>query len=66
MLMCAVGYPLAMVHRQFFYGRSPNVQHIFFTICGLSLCYFNFGTSTDFHLMKHVVRFGFLLNIFII
>jgi len=45
-----VGYPLAMCHRYFLYGRSPNMQHIFFMICGLSLCYFNFG-KPDFNLL---------------
>jgi lysophospholipid acyltransferase 5 len=38
-----LGYPLAMCHRQLLYGRSANVQHVFFTACGLWLCYFNFG-----------------------
>jgi len=38
-----VGYPLAAFHRCILLGRSPALQHFYFTLCGISLCYFNFG-----------------------
>ncbi|XP_035212116.1 lysophospholipid acyltransferase 5-like [Stegodyphus dumicola] len=40
-----LGYPLALLHRNFLFGKSSTVQHIFFVFCGLSLGYFNYGTD---------------------
>jgi lysophospholipid acyltransferase 5 len=37
------GYPLAILHRTFFYNKSPSTQHIFFVIAGISLYIFNYG-----------------------
>ena len=36
---------LALIYRSFIHGRAANVQHIYFTLCGLGLCYFNFGKN---------------------
>ncbi|XP_013772014.1 lysophospholipid acyltransferase 5-like isoform X1 [Limulus polyphemus] len=43
LLSILVGYPLAIVHRQFLFHKSPSLQHIFFLLCGLTLGYFNYG-----------------------
>lgn len=41
-----LGYPLAFLYRRCFLGKAPKMQHLFFTVCGLWLCYFNFGWHT--------------------
>lgn len=37
------GLPIALLHRYTLYGKSPVRQHLFFTICGLLICYWNYG-----------------------
>ncbi|XP_076360930.1 lysophospholipid acyltransferase 5-like isoform X1 [Tachypleus tridentatus] len=43
LLSVLIGYPLAVVHRQLLYCKSPPLQHIFFMLCGLGIGYFNYG-----------------------
>ncbi|XP_064611109.1 lysophospholipid acyltransferase 5-like [Liolophura sinensis] len=38
-----LGYPLAFIYRQLLFGKRPEIQHIYFSLTGLALCYFNFG-----------------------
>lgn len=38
-----IGYPLGLLHRNFLYGRTPWIQHTYFTMCGLAIAWFNFG-----------------------
>ena len=45
-----LGYPLAFLHRFLLYGKSPWQQHLYFTVCGIAICYFNFG-KYKFHNM---------------
>lgn len=40
-----LGYPLAFAFRNFIYERTPVLQHVCFTISGIALCYFNYGTG---------------------
>ena len=37
------GFPLAFLHRYFFYGKKPYLQHMYFICTGIFLGYFNFG-----------------------
>lgn len=37
------GFPIAFIHRYTLYGKYPIYQHIFFIICGVSICLWNFG-----------------------
>ncbi|KAK6041735.1 MBOAT family protein [Cooperia oncophora] len=37
------GYPLAVIHRTFFYNKSANVQYTFFVVVGVLLYVFNSG-----------------------
>ncbi|CAI2349826.1 unnamed protein product [Caenorhabditis sp. 36 PRJEB53466] len=45
LLSVLAGYPLAVLHRTFFYNKPQNVQHVFFVAVGISLWYFNCGTA---------------------
>ncbi|KZC11643.1 Lysophospholipid acyltransferase 5, partial [Dufourea novaeangliae] len=40
------GLPIALLHRYTLYGKNPVSQHLFFTSCGLLLCYWNYGLNT--------------------
>ncbi|GLV38357.1 nessy [Carabus blaptoides fortunei] len=37
------GYPLALLHRNFLYGRKGLIQHLYFLISGIAIGYFNYG-----------------------
>jgi lysophospholipid acyltransferase 5 len=43
-IVMLAGYPLAILHRTFFYNKSPSTQHMFFVIAGISLYLFNNGS----------------------
>ncbi|PIO63320.1 hypothetical protein TELCIR_15080, partial [Teladorsagia circumcincta] len=44
LLLCVLaGYPLAVIHRTFFYNKPPNVQYAFFVVVGALLYIFNSG-----------------------
>lgn len=38
-----IAYPVVIFYRKHIYGRSPNIQHIYFTTLTLFLGYLNFG-----------------------
>ncbi|XP_063410218.1 lysophospholipid acyltransferase 5-like isoform X1 [Mytilus trossulus] len=61
LLSLFAGYPLAFLYRSFIFGRSPNIQHIYFTICGISLCYFNYGTDVVHSMINIAVTYILLL-----
>lgn len=37
------GLPIALFHRYTLYGKSPILQHLFFSISGILICYWNYG-----------------------
>ncbi|VEN45755.1 unnamed protein product [Callosobruchus maculatus] len=39
------GYPLALVHRKYLYGKEVSLQHLFFILTGFSLGYWNYGSN---------------------
>ncbi|KAJ8976349.1 hypothetical protein NQ317_015220 [Molorchus minor] len=39
------GYPLALAHRKYIYGKDENLQHLFFITTGFILGYWNYGTD---------------------
>uniref|UniRef100_A0A1B6D3K0 Lysophospholipid acyltransferase 5 n=1 Tax=Clastoptera arizonana TaxID=38151 RepID=A0A1B6D3K0_9HEMI len=43
-----IGYPICLAHRHYLYGKTAEVQHVFFFFCGFILGYFNFGLDV-FH-----------------
>lgn len=56
-------YPLAFIYQAFFYRTKPVLQHVYFTICGLSLALFCYGwcavhsliTITSSYLLVHIL-----------
>ncbi|KAH8408074.1 hypothetical protein KR222_008826, partial [Zaprionus bogoriensis] len=40
------GYPIAGAYHTYVADKSKNWQHTYFALCGLSLCYFNYGSDT--------------------
>ncbi|EFP02568.1 hypothetical protein CRE_02436 [Caenorhabditis remanei] len=47
-------YPLAVVHRTFFYNKPAQQQHLFFVVVGICLWYFNCGSSV-IHALASVI-----------
>ncbi|XP_034171298.2 lysophosphatidylcholine acyltransferase 3 protein nessy [Osmia lignaria lignaria] len=43
-----LGLPIALFHRYTLYGKSPILQHLFFSISGILICYWNYEHNT-FH-----------------
>nr|XP_003701017.1 PREDICTED: lysophospholipid acyltransferase 5 isoform X1 [Megachile rotundata] len=41
-----LGLPIALVHRHTLYGKSPILQHLYFSFVGLLICYWNYEFST--------------------
>ncbi|GAA6069891.1 lysophospholipid acyltransferase 5 isoform X1 [Tachysurus ichikawai] len=46
-LSILIGYPFALVYRQFLFHQSPSVIHLFHVFSGLSLAVFNFGKTKE-------------------
>lgn len=43
LLSVLLGYPIAIFHRKYVYGKDPNIQHLYHFAAGLALGYFNYG-----------------------
>ncbi|KAK3105167.1 hypothetical protein FSP39_018592 [Pinctada imbricata] len=54
------GYPLAAVYRHAVHSKSQDVHHIYFTICGLLIYYFNFGWSLLHSIINIAVIYALL------
>ncbi|XP_018318738.2 lysophospholipid acyltransferase 5 [Agrilus planipennis] len=42
-LSLLAGYPLALIHRHYIYGKDAKLQHLYFILTGLMLGYLNYG-----------------------
>uniref|UniRef100_UPI00358EF7CF lysophospholipid acyltransferase 5 isoform X2 n=1 Tax=Myxine glutinosa TaxID=7769 RepID=UPI00358EF7CF len=49
LLSLLVGYPLAAIQRTLLFGCNPTFHHVFYTLTGLCLAYFNFGVAFDYY-----------------
>ncbi|XP_029592440.1 lysophospholipid acyltransferase 5-like isoform X2 [Salvelinus namaycush] len=56
-LSVLVGYPCALLYRQFFFHQPPTVIHLYHAISGLSLAAFNFGTQLYHSALCVLVQF---------
>ncbi|XP_067142730.1 lysophospholipid acyltransferase 5-like [Centruroides vittatus] len=56
-----LGFPLALVHRCYVINLSPSMQHVYFTFCGISLGYFNYGWDVTHSLVCVLVIYLVLL-----
>lgn len=54
LISVVLGYPLALFHRQYLFGKSANLQHIYFILTGFAIGYANYGLET-FHSVFTVV-----------
>lgn len=61
LLTVLLGYPLAFVHRHLFFRKNANLQHMYFIVCGLCLCCFNYGLYACHSLINIFVIYGVLL-----
>lgn len=61
LLSLYIGYPLALLYRSVVLGKSASIQHIFFTLCGLSICYFNYGFDIIHSIINIAVIYVLLL-----
>lgn len=59
-LTIIAGYPLALVHRSFLLGKSPQAQHLYLALCGLVLCCFNYGWAVYHSLLNILVVYAVL------
>ena len=62
LLSILAGYPLAALHRTFFYNKPPKVQHYFFVITGVLLYLFNCGLAIYHSLLSIGVAY-LIINI---
>ncbi|XP_077511740.1 lysophosphatidylcholine acyltransferase 3 protein nessy isoform X1 [Amblyomma americanum] len=60
LLTILAGYPLALIHRNFLLGKSPNAQHFYFALCGLVLCCFNYGFAVYHSLLNILIVYAVL------
>ncbi|NP_001087473.1 lysophosphatidylcholine acyltransferase 3 S homeolog [Xenopus laevis] len=52
-----LGYPLALFQRYFLYKKEPSHIHLFNTVTGLGIAYFNFGSQLYHSLLCVVLNF---------
>ncbi|CAH0549779.1 unnamed protein product [Brassicogethes aeneus] len=45
LLTIFAGYPLALIHRKYVYGKEANLQHLYFIFTGFALGYWNYGNE---------------------
>ncbi|KAK9507649.1 hypothetical protein O3M35_007459 [Rhynocoris fuscipes] len=43
LLTIIAGYPIALIHRYYLFGKPPAIQHVFFVLSGFCLGWCNFG-----------------------
>ncbi|XP_033221131.1 lysophospholipid acyltransferase 5-like [Belonocnema kinseyi] len=55
-----LGFPFALIHRYSIYGKDPTTQHLFFTVCGLTLGYWNYAWSVSHLIFALCVTYAFI------
>lgn len=55
------GYPLAVFyHKSGVFNLSKNLNHLFFAICGIIICYFNYGIEVYHSLIAIIASYIFI------
>lgn len=55
------GYPLAVFyHKSGVFNLSKNLNHLFFAICGLIICYFNYGIEVYHSVIAVIASYLFI------
>lgn len=57
------GYPCALIHRKYFYGKDVHLQHLFFILTGFFLGYWNYYNDI-FHCITAIIVTYAVLSIF--
>ncbi|GBL99126.1 Lysophospholipid acyltransferase 5 [Araneus ventricosus] len=57
------GYPLALFHRHVLFGTAPIVQHVFFTICGITLGFYNYGFDIFHSILCVLIMYLILVTV---
>ncbi|XP_072175070.1 lysophospholipid acyltransferase 5-like [Diadema setosum] len=52
-----LGYPIALIPRNFLYHAPANIQHVFYIVVGLAMSYYNFGYQTIHYVITVVVNY---------
>ncbi|XP_066296869.1 lysophospholipid acyltransferase 5-like isoform X2 [Branchiostoma lanceolatum] len=55
-----LGYPLAIFQRLFLTKAPPTAYHVYYTLAGLSIMYFNFGIATYHSALSVIVNWALL------
>ncbi|KAK9884303.1 hypothetical protein WA026_005255 [Henosepilachna vigintioctopunctata] len=58
-----LGYPIAIIYRQYFCGRDQYFQHLYFIASGLLLGYLNYGLDVAHPLLSMVVTYVILAGL---
>lgn len=58
-----LGFPLAFFHRCYVINCTPSMQHVYFSLCGITLGYFNYGCDIVHSLFCVLVIYLVLLFI---
>ncbi|XP_078616446.1 lysophospholipid acyltransferase 5-like isoform X2 [Branchiostoma floridae x Branchiostoma japonicum] len=59
-LSLLLGYPLALFQRLFLKKAPPTAYHVYYTLAGLSIMYFNFGIATYHSALSVIVNWALL------
>ncbi|KAK5638729.1 hypothetical protein RI129_013024 [Pyrocoelia pectoralis] len=58
LLSVLIGYPIALIHRKYLYGKEANLQHIYFLLSGLGLGFFNYGYDISHPVLAVLVTYA--------
>ncbi|XP_062136391.1 lysophospholipid acyltransferase 5 isoform X1 [Drosophila sulfurigaster albostrigata] len=58
LLTLLAGYPIAAAYHKYVADKPKTVQHLYFALSGMGLCYYNYGTDTYHSLLAISVTFA--------
>ncbi|KAH8371856.1 hypothetical protein KR093_009114, partial [Drosophila rubida] len=57
LLTLLAGYPIAAAYLKHVIDKPKSLQHMYFALCGMTLCYYNYGNDTYHSLLAITVTF---------
>ncbi|XP_076749797.1 lysophosphatidylcholine acyltransferase 3 protein nessy [Xylocopa sonorina] len=60
LISISLGLPIALLHKYTLYQKSPIHQHVFFIVCGILICIWNYGINTFHSITAVLVTYGIL------
>ncbi|KAH8307242.1 hypothetical protein KR044_008434, partial [Drosophila immigrans] len=55
------GYPIAAAYHKHVANRPKTLQHLYFALCGMTLCYYNYGKDTYHSLLAIGVTYALVI-----